>query len=364
VATGADPGQGRLAAGVDLGPDVDPELDRVATGADPGQGRLAAGVDLGPDVDPELDRVATGTDVGPGRRAAGAGPGSGFGGGAGSGLTVHARCTPADKARVVAGLRAAGHTVGFLGDGVNDAPALRAADVGIVPRSACAVARESADVVLGDKDLGNVGHAITAGRHSSANIASYLRVTLSSNLGNVLAMLSAGLLLPFLPMLPAQVLVQNLCFDAAQLAFAHDRPGAAALRRPAGLRPRALLRFLTGFGVLNAVADLATFAVLALALHGPDAVDDRAVFHSAWFTENLLTQAVVMVLLRTGRGTRGPGPVGRAAALLGVVGLSLPPSPLGARLGMTPLPLPYYLVLTVVLALYALSLRLLVRRQP
>ncbi|MFI7499666.1 magnesium-translocating P-type ATPase [Streptomyces sp. NPDC049687] len=296
----------------------------------------------------EPDRVVTGSETVPGPAV---------------GTVVHARCTPADKARVVAALRAAGHTVGFLGDGVNDAPALRAADVGIAPRSACAVARESADVVLGEKDLGAVGHAITAGRHSSGNIASYLRVTLSSNLGNVLAMLAAGLLLPFLPMLPAQVLVQNLCFDAAQLAFAYDRPGAAALRRPAGLRPRAFLRFLTGFGALNAVADLATFAVLALALNGPDAVDDRAVFHTAWFTENLLTQALVMVLLRTGRGTPGGGPVGRAAAFLGAVGLLLPPSPLGGRLGMTPLPLPYYLLLTAVLALYALALRLLVRRR-
>ncbi|WP_330347994.1 HAD-IC family P-type ATPase [Streptomyces sp. NBC_00582] len=279
-------------------------------------------------------------------------------------LTVHARCTPADKARVVEGLRAAGYTVGFLGDGVNDAPALRAADVGIAPRSACAVARECADVVLGEKDLGAVGHTITAGRYSGGNIASYLRVTLSSNLGNVLAMLTAGLLLPFLPMLPAQVLVQNLCFDAAQLAFAYDRPGAAALRRPAELRPRAFLRFLTGFGALNAIADLATFGVLALALHGPDAVDDAAVFHSAWFTENLLTQALVMVLLRTGRGGAATGPVGRAAAVLGAVGLLLPPSPLGARLGMTPLPLPYYLLLVVVLGLYALALRRSARRRP
>ncbi|MEV0634270.1 magnesium-translocating P-type ATPase [Streptomyces sp. NPDC050619] len=276
-----------------------------------------------------------------------------------SGPCVVARCTPDDKARVVASLRAAGHTVGFLGDGVNDVPALRAADVGIAPRDAVDVAREAADVVLADKDLAAIGHAVTAGRYSSGNIASYLRVTLSSNLGNVLAMLAAGLLLPFLPMLPAQVLVQNLCFDAAQLAFAYDRPGAAALRRPAVLRPRAFLRFITGFGALNAVADLATFAVLALALNGPDALDDRTVFHSAWFTENLLTQALVMLLLRTGRGLaegRAPGPVGRAAALLAVAGLLLPPSPLGASLGMTALPAAYYLLLVAVLGLYALAL--------
>ncbi|MFJ9706683.1 HAD-IC family P-type ATPase [Streptomyces sp. NPDC101234] len=268
--------------------------------------------------------------------------------------TVVARCTPEDKARIVAGLRAAGHTVGFLGDGVNDIPALRAADVGIAPRTAVDLARETADVVLAEKDLGAIGHAVTAGRRSSANIATYLRVTLSSNLGNILAMLSAGLLLPFLPMLPAQVLAQNLCFDAAQLAFAHDHPGPAALRRPTALRPRAFLRFITGFGVLNAIADLATFGVLALALRGPDALNDEAVFHSAWFTENLLTQSLVMFLLRG--GTR-PGPIGRAATALAAVGLLLPPSPLGAALGMTGLPPAYHLLLAAVLGLYALALR-------
>ncbi|MEU7060599.1 magnesium-translocating P-type ATPase [Streptomyces sp. NPDC046197] len=300
--------------------------------------------------------------------------------------TVLARCTPQDKARVVAALRAAGHTVGFLGDGVNDVPALRAADVGIAPRAACDVARESADVVLAEKDLTAIGHAVAAGRHASGNIASYLRVTLSSNLGNVIAMLAAGLLLPFLPMLPAQVLVQNLCFDAAQSAFARDHPGTGSLRRPTVLRPRAFLRFITGFGALNAVADLATFAVLAVALRGPDALNDEAVFHSAWFTENLLTQALVMILLRTGR--RGPwrggrsgatdpgavgggcgaagrwasGPVGRAAAVLCAVGLLLPVSPLGAPLGMTALPVPYYLLLGAVLGLYALALSATVKR--
>ncbi|MGR6973153.1 magnesium-translocating P-type ATPase [Streptomyces cynarae] len=273
--------------------------------------------------------------------------------------TVVARCTPEDKARIVTDLRAAGHTVGFLGDGVNDVPALHAADVGVAPRDAVDVARESADVVLAYKDLTAIDHAVAAGRHASGNIASYLRVTLSSNLGNVVAMLAAGLLLPFLPMLPAQVLAQNLCFDAAQLAFAYDRPAASALARPTVLRPRDFLRFITGFGLLNAVADLATFGVLALALHGPDALDDDAVFHSAWFTENLLTQALVMLLLRSGRRLaegRAPGPLGRAAAVLAAVGLLLPLSPLGSLLGLTALPVTYHLLLAAVLALYALAL--------
>ncbi|WP_330282924.1 magnesium-translocating P-type ATPase [Streptomyces sp. NBC_00588] len=273
--------------------------------------------------------------------------------------TVFARCAPDDKARITHALRTSGHTVGFLGDGVNDLPALRTADVGIAPREAADVAREGADLVLAEKDLTAIAHAITAGRHAGGNIATYLRITLSSNLGNVIAMLSAGLLLPFLPMLPAQVLVQNLCFDAAQLAFAHDHPHPSVLRRPTVLRPRDLLRFITGFGVLNAVADLATFGVLALALHGPGTGDDEAVFHSGWFTENLLTQALVMLLMRAARrGAEGrmPGPVTWAAATLAAVGVLLPPSPLGPMLGLTALPIVYYLLLAAVLVLYAAGL--------
>ncbi|MFE6158703.1 magnesium-translocating P-type ATPase [Streptomyces sp. NPDC056486] len=273
--------------------------------------------------------------------------------------TVFARCTPEHKARITEALRSRGHTTGFLGDGVNDLPALRAADVGIAPRAAVDVVRESADVVLADKDLTAIGHAVLAGRHSSGNIATYLRVTLSSNLGNVIGMLCAGLLLPFLPMLPAQVLVQNLCFDAAQLSFAYERPHPAVLRRPTVLRPRAFLRFITGFGALNALADLATFLLLALALHGPGAVDDQAMFHSGWFTENLLTQGLVMLLLRTGRRRaegRKPGPVVLSVAALAAVGVLLPLSPLGPLLGMTALPGLYYLLLAVVLGLYAAAL--------
>ncbi|QUC63185.1 magnesium-translocating P-type ATPase [Streptomyces sp. A2-16] len=271
--------------------------------------------------------------------------------------TVFARCTPEHKTRITRALQAGGHTVGVLGDGVNDLPALRTADVGIAPRDAAGVTRESADLVLAGKDLTAIDHAVAAGRHAGGNIASYLRITLSSNLGNVIAMLSAGLLLPFLPMLPAQVLVQNLCFDAAQLAFAHDRPAPSALRRPSVLDPRALLRFIVGFGALNAVADLATFGVLAFALRGPG--DDEALFHSGWFTENLLTQAVVMVLLSPGslgRGGPRPGPVTWSAAALAAVGLLLPASPPGAALGLSPLPGVYYGLLAAVLALYAVGL--------
>ncbi|WP_048832213.1 HAD-IC family P-type ATPase [Streptomyces varsoviensis] len=270
--------------------------------------------------------------------------------------TVFARCSPEHKARVVAALRSAGRTTGFLGDGVNDLAALHAADVGICPRDAVDVTREAADVVLASKDLTSLDRAIVTGRRSTVNIAAYLRITLSSNFGNVIAMLVAGLLLPFLPMLPAQVLVQNLCFDAAQLALAFDRPGPGAHLRPTVLRPRALTRFVSGFGVLNACADLATFAVLALAVPALAHGSGQEAFHAGWFTENLLTQALVILLLRSGR--RASPPVRAATAALAVLALTLPLSPLAPLLGMTALPPLYYGLMALVLSVYGTVLAL------
>ncbi|MGI5339986.1 HAD-IC family P-type ATPase [Streptomyces sp. CA-181903] len=273
--------------------------------------------------------------------------------------TVFARCSPDHKARIVRALRANGRTTGFLGDGVNDLAALHAADVGVCPRAGVDVAREAADVVLASKDLTALDRAVTAGRRSTGNIAAYLRITLSSNFGNVIAMLAAGLLLPFLPMLPAQVLVQNLFFDAAQLALAFDRPAPAALRRPTRLRPRDLLRFVTVFGLLNAAADLATFGVLTFAVRSLGDDGGQEAFHAGWFTENLLTQAMVMLVLRSGRHLaegRAPGAVRLATTALAVVGLLLPLTPLGPLLAMTGLPPVSYALLATVLTAYGAAL--------
>ncbi|MGA5757126.1 HAD-IC family P-type ATPase [Nonomuraea bangladeshensis] len=275
--------------------------------------------------------------------------------------TVIARCTPEQKARVVRALRAAGHTVGFLGDGVNDLPAMRAADVGICPRAAVDVTREAADVVLAGKDLSAIGQAVVVGRRSSGNIVTYLRIALSSNLGNVIAMLVAGLALPFLPMLPVQVLAQNLCFDAAQLALAFERPGPAVLRRPFRLRRQAVLRFITGFGLVNAGVDLVTFAVLTR-FHG---THDESAFHTGWLVENVLTQAAIMLLLRP--VARVSRPLGLATGALAAAGLLLPLSPLAPALGLVALPVTSLLWLLLVLVLYAgvlLALTTRTRRKP
>ncbi|WP_369201672.1 HAD-IC family P-type ATPase [Streptomyces sp. PU-14G] len=279
---------------------------------------------------------------------------------------LFARCTPRHKARVVAALQADGRTTGFLGDGVNDLAALRAADVALCPRGAVAPVRESADVVLGERPFAGLGHALDSGRRAGVSLTSYLRVTLSSQLGNALAMLAAALLFPFVPMLPAQVLVQNLFFDAAQLAFAFDRCGPASPSGPAVLRPGRILRFITAFGLLNAAADLATFAVLALTVDGAADETGQALFHAGWFTENLLTQAMVMVLLRAVprfRRPARPGPVALAALLLAATGVLLPLTALGPALGMvtalTPLS---YALLALVLLLYGAALVAAMRR--
>lgn len=227
---------------------------------------------------------------------------------AGAAGAVFARCTPEQKAQVVRALRAAGQCVGFLGDGVNDVPALRAADVGIATAGAVGAAREWADLLLGERDLTRLGRAVAVGREATARVGAYLRIALSCNLGNVLSMLAGGVLLPFLPMQPAQVLLQNLCFDAAQLSFAVSGRSAGLGGRPARLRWGALAGFAVGFGLLNSFSDIAMFEAMRQVTHGFTAPNSAAMFHTAWFTENLVTQAMALPVLyrlsRPGCGRR------------------------------------------------------------
>jgi Mg2+-importing ATPase len=274
--------------------------------------------------------------------------------------TVFAECTPAHKARIVQALRTAGHTVAYLGDGANDAAALRVADVGICPLGGVQAARADADVLLGEHGVAAVGRAVSAGRRAVTNIGTYLRITLACNVGNVIAMVISGATLPFLPMLPAQVLVQNICFDAAQVPLAFDRPAPGHPHSP--LDWRRLGREALLLGLVNAAADLATFALIARLSSSAGGTSAAIFFHSGWFSENLLTQAITVHVLRgwtSGRGSRTPWPVRTACLGLAGTGLVLPVSPAAGPLGLHPMPAGYYLGLVPILAGYATVLLIL-----
>jgi Mg2+-importing ATPase len=264
--------------------------------------------------------------------------------------TVFARVRPDQKARIIRVLRAAGHVVGYLGDGVNDTAALREADVGICVGSAADPARESAEVILARKDLAAISDAVAQSRLAFCNIIKYLKITISANLGNVASMLCAAAVLPFLPMLPLQVLIQNLCFDLSQLTIVFDRVDEPSAAGPRTFDRGDLARFAVCFGLVNALADLATFAILRHAGGSP------AAFRAGWFAENLLTQAITVLVLRARAGPsarhRPAWPVLAGAAGLAAVGLGLPLSPLAAAISMHAPPPGFLLLLPVVLGGY------------
>jgi P-type Mg2+ transporter len=276
--------------------------------------------------------------------------------GAAASTVLFARVRPEQKARIVRALRAGGRTVGYLGDGANDVLPLRAADVGISVESAVDSARESADVILARKDLTALSEAVIQGRRTFANIIKYIKITVSSNAGNVGSMLAAGAFLPFLPMLPLQVLVQNLCFDFTQLTLAFDHVEEPSLGRPRTFDRRDITRFVICFGLVNMLADLVTFVVLWRLGILHEGEFGRGVFRGAWFTENLLTQALAVLVLRARAGTplrnRAAWPVLLGAALAAIVGVCLPLSPLAPAIAMHAPPLAYYPLLTAVLGGY------------
>ncbi|MCC7021063.1 MAG: HAD-IC family P-type ATPase [Ardenticatenales bacterium] len=206
---------------------------------------------------------------------------------------VYARVTPAQKLRVIDALRAGGHTVAYMGDGVNDAPALRAADVGISFDTATEVAREAASVILLERDLGVVANGIREGRRTFVNTRTYLLATISSNFGNMLTVAGAALLLPFIPLLPVQVLLLNLVSDLPMLAIATDRVADEDLARPTRWDVDHIAGAMYFFGVISSMADYATFALLLWIVRA-----DMVLFRTGWFIESLLTELVIIFLLR------------------------------------------------------------------
>ncbi|MFT3859137.1 MAG: magnesium-translocating P-type ATPase [Aquabacterium sp.] len=273
------------------------------------------------------------------------------------GTQVFARLTPAQKARVIEALRQRGHVVGYLGDGINDGPALKAAHVGVSVDTAVDIAKESADIILLEKSLMVLHDGVIEGRRVFANLLKYIRMGASSSFGNMLSMLGASLWLPFLPMAPIQVLANNLLYDLSQTAIPTDHVDREELARPRRWELDHIARFMLTIGPVSSLFDYATFALLYFAFHA-STPDQAALFHTGWFLESLLSQTLVIHVIRTGRlpfvRSRASWPL--TATTLGVcaLGLWLPVSPLAPALGLTAMPGGYWPLLALVVAGYLL----------
>ncbi len=267
--------------------------------------------------------------------------------------TIFARVTPEQKSRIIKTQRALGSTVGFLGDGVNDAVALHDADVGISVQTATDVAKDAADIVLLDKDLGILAGGVVEGRRIFANTIKYVLMGTSSNLGNMFSMAGASLILSFLPMLPTQILLNNLLYDTSEMTIPTDNVDEEMLQRPAHWDTGFIRRFMTLFGPISSIFDFATFGIMIWVFNaGPH------LFRSGWFVESLATQSLVIFAIRTRRipflRSRPSAPLAIATIICVVVGVLLPYSPLAHVLGFTALPAGFLAVLVVMIPVYLL----------
>ncbi|MFI1964212.1 magnesium-translocating P-type ATPase [Streptomyces pathocidini] len=259
--------------------------------------------------------------------------------------TVFAKVNPVQKARIVRALQAEGHTVGFLGDGINDAAALRDADVGISVDTAVDIAKESADIILLEKDLTVLEQGVVQGRTTFGNTIKYIKMTASSNFGNVFSVLVASAFIPFQPMLAIHLLVQNLAYDISQLATPWDRMDEEYLRKPRNWDAKGIGRFMVTIGPISSIFDITTFLVMwhVFAANSPA---HQSLFQSGWFIEGLLSQTLIVHMIRTRKipfiQSRASLPVLVMTAVVMAFGIFLPFSPFAAGLGMQPLPMAYF----------------------
>jgi P-type Mg2+ transporter len=265
---------------------------------------------------------------------------------------MFARVSPEQKNRVITALKGRGWVVGYLGDGINDAPSMHAADVGISVVNGVDVARDAANIILLEKDLGVLNDGISEGRGAFANIMKYIVMGTSSNFGNMFSMAGASLFLPFLPMLPAQILLNNLLYDASQMAIPGDRVDAELLRRPKRWRIDFIRQFMLIIGPISSVYDFLMFGALLFVFHA-----NEQLFHTGWFVESLLTQTLIVHIIRTQRipfvQSRASWPMLLTTLAVMAVGVWLPFSPLAHFLGFTPLPAVFFLWLAAFLVAYS-----------
>jgi len=276
-------------------------------------------------------------------------------------VDLFAKLTPAHKDRIVRALRSRGHVVGFMGDGINDAAALRTADIGISVDTAVDIAKEAADIILLEKSLMVLEEGVIEGRKTFANMLKYIKMTASSNFGNVLSVLVAGMFLPFLPMLPLQLLIQNLLYDFSQVAIPFDNVDDEQVKLPQRWNPGDIGRFMAFFGPVSSVFDIVTYGIMWF-VYGANEPARQTLFQSGWFVEGLLTQTLIVHVIRTRKipfvESRAAMPVLLTTAAIMGVGVILPFTPAGRDLAMTPLPASYFLFVAACLLGYMVVVQL------
>jgi len=271
--------------------------------------------------------------------------------------TLFARLAPGHKQRVVAALQSRGHVVGFLGDGINDGPALRAADVGISVDSAADIAKETADLILLEKSLMVLEEGILEGRKVFANILKYIRMGASSNFGNMFSVLGASALLPFVPMAPLQILTNNLLYDFSQVPIPADNVDPEQIARPRPWSMKEITKFILFIGPCSSIFDYTTYALMWFVFGATD--PSRApLFQTGWFVESLLTQTLIIHIIRTNKipfiQSRASLPLVLTSLAVIAVGIWLPFSPFASALGFAELPHLYWPLLLATLLLYVL----------
>ncbi len=274
---------------------------------------------------------------------------------------VFARVTPDQKDRIITILKENGHTVGFLGDGINDAPSLKEADVGISVDTAVDVAKESADIILLRKDLTVLGEGVLEGRRTFGNTMKYIMMGTSSNFGNMFSAAGAAVFLPFLPMLPTQILLNNLLYDTSELGIPTDHVDAEYVEQPRKWDIHFIRNFMLAFGPISSIFDFLTFGIMIF-LFSAGTPDKAALFQTAWFVESLSTQTFVIFVIRTRKIPFFKSRPSRilAAGSIGVVAFAwvIPFTPLGALFGFIPLPAEFLLLLVAMVAVYLVLVEL------
>jgi Mg2+-importing ATPase len=269
--------------------------------------------------------------------------------------TVFAKLSPTHKERIIRALQHTGHVVGFMGDGINDAPALKAADVGISVESAVDIAKESSDIILLENSLLVLEAGVTEGRRVFGNIMKYVKMAASSNFGNMFSVLGASIFLPFLPMLPLQVLTNNLLYDFSQTTIPTDEVDTEWLAKPRKWTIGGLQRFILYIGPLSSIFDYLTYFLMLYVFH---TWNNPELFHTGWFVESLFTQTLIIHVIRTNKipflQSRASTPLLLTSILIVLVGAWLPFSPLAETLGFVPLPPLYWVFLAVMLVGYVL----------